>query len=232
MMSQKWTGRVAGLLYLIVVITGIVSLAYVPSRLMVRNDTAASIANILANEQLFRIGIAAGLICYTAFLLLPLVLHRLLAPAGRAAAAAMVALALASVPLSLWNMHARLDLLSLLKRPEYGLSGGQLQMQARMLLDSYSNGILIVELFWGLWLLPLGYLMIRSRAIPRVLGAFLMLGCAGYLVDVFATLLVPGFDAMSFAPYVTTPAAIGEIGTCLWLLVMGARNVDGKSTSE
>ncbi|MES2988330.1 MAG: DUF4386 domain-containing protein [Pseudomonadota bacterium] len=229
--SNARTARIAGLLYLVVVLTGILSLAYVPSKLMVPGDTAATVANILANEQLFRVGIAAGLVCYTAFLLLPLVLYRLLAPAGRNAAAAMVALAVASVPISLLNVRCRMDLLSLLHRSEHGFSPEQLQVQARMLLDSYSNGILTVELFWGLWLLPLGYLVVKSGAIPRILGVFLMLGCAGYMIEVFGSLLIPGFDDMAFAAYVTKPAAIGEIGTCLWLLIMGARPIESESST-
>lgn len=223
--SSARTARLAGFLYLIVVVTGIVSLAYVPSRLMVAGDTAATIVNITANGTLFRFGIAAALICYIAFLLLPLALYRLLSPVSRNAAGAMVALALASVPISFVNVRARLDLLSLLERPEHAgaFSPEQLQAQARMLMDSYSNGILAVEIFWGLWLLPLGYLIVKSGAIPRILGILLMLGCLGYLIDVFGTVLLSGYDAMPLSGYVTMPAAFGEIGTCLWLLIMGAR---------
>lgn len=228
MEPKKGIARVAGLLYFIVVATGIVSLAYVPSKLMAPGDIATTIANIRSGEQLFRLGIAAGLICQIAFLLLPLALYRLLAWADRAAGAVMVALAWASVPISFVNIRSRIDLLSLLKRPDFADAFGAAQQNAfaRTLLESYSNGTLVVEAFWGLWLLPLGYLVMKSAAIPRILGALLILGGVGYVADVFGTLLFPTFEAMAWAPYVTKPAALGEIGTCLWLLVFGAKVVE------
>lgn len=86
----RTTARIAGLLYLIVVLAGIFSIAYVPSQTQVAGDAAATVAKITANEGLFRLGIAAGLVCYLAFLLLPLALYRLLAPHGRTAATLMV----------------------------------------------------------------------------------------------------------------------------------------------
>ena len=227
MQSSARMGRIAGLLYLIVVVTGIISLAYVPSKITVPGDTAATVANIIAQEPLFRVGIAAGLLCYTAFLLLPLALYRLLAPAGRNTAAVMAAFALVSVPISFVNVRTRLDILSLLDRAQHGVAftPAQVEAQVRTLLDSYGNGILTVEIFWGLWLLPLGYLVVKSGVIPRILGVFLMLGCAGYLIDVFGRILIPAYDMLWIAGYVTKPAAVGEIGTCLWLLIMGAKDV-------
>ena len=78
--TNKKKARLAGFLYLIVVVTGIVSLAYIPSKLINWKNAEATLINISTNETLFRYGILSGLICYTAFLLLPFALYRLLNP--------------------------------------------------------------------------------------------------------------------------------------------------------
>lgn len=219
------TARISGLLYLIVVLCGILSLAYVPSVTESSKDGATLVATIRSHESLFRLGVAAGLICYTAFLLLPLVLYRLLAPFGQNAAIAMVALATASVPIAFANMAYRINVLSLLG-DEPGLAAlapAALELQVLMALESYWNGIFILKIFWGLWLLPFGWLLFRSRLIPRAFGVLLMAGCVGYLVTFFGRLLMPEFAELSFTRYISLPGSIGEIGTCLWLLIMGAR---------
>lgn len=218
-------GRIAGIVYLVVVVTGTVSIAYVPSQVIVRGDGTATVQRIVASEQLFRIGIAAGFVCYLAFLFLPLALYRMLKDTDRSAALAMVVLAVVSVPISLFNLTHKLEVLSLV---EGAVAGGNLasaELAAAVLrsLARYGDGMIVAKLFWGLWLAPLGYLFWRSRRIPRMLGGLLILGCAGYLIDVFATVLAPGYPSTSLAGWVTRPAGLGEIGTCLWLLVFGGK---------
>lgn len=219
------TARIAGLLYLIVVAAGIFSLAYVPSVIEKSDDPATVVAAIREHETLFRLGIAAAFACYTAFLILPLALYRLLAPYGRTAAVLMVALAAASVPMSFGNLIHRVDVLSLLgEEPALrGLAVEQVNLQVTLALESYWNGIFVSKILWGLWLLPFGWLVVRSAAIPRILGILLMAGCFGYLIAFFGRLLVPGYAELPYIGYVSMPATLGEIGSCLWLLVMGAR---------
>lgn len=229
--SNRAMARTAGLLYLVVVLMGIVSLAYVPSQTTVPGDPAATVARLLATQPLFRLGIAAGAVCYVAFLLLPFALYRLLAPVHRPAAMLMVALAVTSVPLSFINLGHKLDVLTLLSGADYlqALTPAQVQAQVMLSLAAYSNGLLLTKIFWGLWLLPFGYLVFVSGILPRVLGVLLMLGCIGYLVDVAGRLLVPGFSESALAGVVTLPASLGEIGTCLWLLIFGARESSARA---
>lgn len=223
--ARTTIARIAGLLYLVVVLAGIFSIAYVPSQTQVAGDAAATVAKITANTGLFRAGVAAGLVCYTAFLLLPLALFRLLHPHGRTAAVLMVALAAASVPVSLFNLTHKLDVLTLLgNASELHAFGAELvTAQVMLALKAYGNGLLVSKLFWGLWLLPFGWLVFTSRLLPRALGVLLVLGCFGYVIDVFVRLLAPEFAATPMAGYITLPATLGEIGTCLWLLVFGVR---------
>ena len=221
--------RTAGLIYLVVVVTGILSLVYVPSQLIVSGDATRTVENIVASQGLFRLGVAAGFICYVAFLLLPLALYRLLSHVNQSVAILMVLLAVVSVPLSLGNMINKLDVLTLLSGKTYLLNHSADQLNAAVMLSlaRYNNGVLVAKIFWGLWLLPFGYLVFRSGMLPKVLGIFLMIGCFGYLLDVFGTILLPGYSSSDLASVATMPAAIGEIGTCLWLIVMGARKPVG-----
>lgn len=220
---QKASARTAGWLYLIVVVTGFFSLAYVPSQLTVPGNAAATVSRIVASESLFRCGIVAGLICYTAFLLLPFALYRLLSPVNRNVAVLMVAFAVASVPISFLNTLNKLDILSLLSGADYlqALTADQLQAQVMLKLASYGNGLLVLKVFWGLWLLPFGYLVFKSGFLPRILGILLMIGCLGYLIDFFGRALLPGYTDTPIGRFVRLPAALGEIGTCLWLLIVG-----------
>jgi len=217
--------RTAGALYLIVVVTGIFSLVYVPSQIIVRGDALATVNNIVASELLFRLGIASLMINQIAFLLLPFVLYQLLQHVNRNVAVLMVALAVVSVPISMVSIVNRLDVLSLLSGAGYLdiFTTEQLHAQVMMSIKAYSNGILVTTIFWGLWLLPFGYLVFRSGFLPRILGILLMIGCFGILIDVFGRLLFPGYAETAISTYFAMSSSFGEIGICLWLLVMGAR---------
>jgi hypothetical protein len=226
MTNENKVSRLAGLLYLIVVVTGIFSLAYVPSQINVANDPAATASNIVISESLFRFGIASFLVEQVAFLLLPLVLFRLFRSTNPTAAVLMVALAVASVPMALVSVGHRLDALALLTDARFSQAfapAQQLQAMAKLSLESYGNGLLVTRLFWGLWLLPFGYLVLKSGFLPKLLGLLLVLGCLGYMVNVFGELLVPHYSDTLVSNYAGLPAAVGEIGTCLWLLLVGAR---------
>ncbi|RYD71243.1 MAG: DUF4386 family protein, partial [Sphingobacteriales bacterium] len=104
-MSDKKTARIAGMVYLVVVLTGIFSLAYVPSKLIVWDNAVISFQNIKSNIMLFKLGMVSSLVCYLFFLLLPLVLYRLLKPVHSTLAKLMVVLAIVSVPISFINIQ-------------------------------------------------------------------------------------------------------------------------------
>ncbi|WP_434031153.1 DUF4386 domain-containing protein [[Pseudomonas] boreopolis] len=217
-------GRLAGLLYLVVVLAGFFCLAYVPGQLA-GPDAHAVLDNVVARQALFQQGVAAFVVEQVAYLLLALALYRDLKDVSRAAATLMVAFVAMAVPLALAALSHRLQALSLLTDADSAqlLSEEQRRHLAHAALKAYRDGMQLVRLFWGLWLLPLGWLVLRSRRLPRLLGALLVLGGLGYVLDVFAELLVPGYADWWVSGYMTLPAAAGEIGTCLWLLLFGLR---------
>ena len=223
--SQNKTAKIAGLLYLGVVLTGIFTLMYVPSTLIVSDNPSLTYHNITSSETLFRLGIVSGLLCYTFFLFLALVLYKLLKPVNENYAKLMVLLAVLSVPIFFLNMQNEFSVLSLMKggQSQLGLSTEQIHTQVMIYLDQYDNGLRIVHIFSGLWLFPFGYLVIKSNFLPKLLGVLLMVGCFGYLVNFTGNTLFPNYAEIGIGKYISLPATIGEIGICLWLLIVGVK---------
>lgn len=225
MTSNKKTARIAGLLYLVVVLTGIFSLAYVPSKLIVWGNPATTFNNIKASETLFRFGIVSGLVCYIFFLLLLVELYKLLKPVNAFYAKLMVLLAVISVPISFINIQNKFAVLSIINAENLhsSFTNEQLHSQVLFYLNQYDNGILMVSIFWGLWLFPFGYLVYKSGFLPKILGALLMIGCFGYLINFLGNSLVADYSSLGISKYISKPASLGEIGICLWMLIMGAK---------
>ncbi|WP_410221006.1 DUF4386 domain-containing protein [Pedobacter sp.] len=224
MTNKRGISRIAGVLYLVVVITGMFSLAYVPKQLFAWNNPAQTFNNILDHESLFRLSIAASALCYIAFIFLPIALYQLLKSVSKFYAKIMVLLVMVSIPISfsnLQNKYAILSLIEALKQP--GAITSEIHQQTMLYLNQYDQGIFVATVFWGLWLLPFGYLVYKSTFLPKFLGILLMLGCLGYLANYFGNTLSGNYGNIGIAQYLSLLPAAGEIGTCLWLLFIGAR---------
>jgi hypothetical protein len=219
--------RLCGLVYLMVVVTGIVSLAWVPARLGLGDDPAGILAAIVAQESIYRVGVAAWVANQLAFLALGLTFYRVLRHAHPTAATAMAALVVASVPIGLAGAVHRLDALAWATDGIAASSSDLRAAFAANAIESWRNSILVVQAFWGLWLLPLAYLLWRTQLVPSVFVVALVLGCFGYLLVVFGDVLDPAFEQSPIARVATLPASVGEIGTCLWLMIAGARRRRG-----
>ncbi len=227
MEPTKKTARIAGTFYLILILSGMFSLLYVPSELIVWDDSGMTVENIKASEYLFRLGIISGLVCFTCFIFLPLTLYKLLNGVNKSHAVLMVTLALVSVPISYISIVYQIDVLTLINDSESlkAFDANKLNAKVILLLNSYDNGNLVAHIFWGLWLFPFGYLVYKSSFLPKFLGIMLMLGCFGYLIDFLGYFLCESYGETLVATLVGLPAAIGEIGICLWLLTIGIKAV-------
>ena len=230
--SNKKLARIAGLIYLGVVLTGIFSLMYVPSKLIESDNAFLTYQNITSSEPLFRLWIVSGLLCYTFFLFLPLVLYKLLKPVNENYAKLMVLLGVMSVPIFFLNVQNQFNVLSLIsgEKNHYGFSVNQIQSQIMLYLDQYNNGMRIVHIFSGLWLFPFGYLVFKSGFLPKILGILLMLGCFGYLINFVGHTLITNYSKIGVSSYIILPASIGEIGICLWLLIIGTKDTNRLTT--
>ena len=223
--NRNRTARLAGLIYLITVITGIFHLVYVPNKLILWNNSIKTLENLKNNELLFKLGMIAEVIMLIAFLLLPIILYKLLSNVNKNYAKLMVLFATISIPFSFTNLLTKFSVITLINKPNYlqALTTDEVQAQLMLYLDSYSNGVNISQVFWGLWLIPFGYLVYKSEFLPKVLGIFLITGGIGYFIQFFGNFLIPNFYETIIPTITKLPSTIGEIGTCLWLLIVGAK---------
>jgi hypothetical protein len=222
------TARVAGLLYLIVIATGIFGLMYVPSRTVVYGDAVATADRIMRAQTLFRLGILSSLVCEVAFVFLALALYRLLQHVSRASASLMVSLVLAAVPIAFLNEANRVAALLLSSHAGFlsPLAPDRLSALTMLFVHLYDHVGMMAGLLWGLWLLPFGYLVFRSGFIPRILGILLIVAGVSILVDSVTFLVVPELHS-AVSDVVGLPSAAGEVVTMLWLLLKGVRSVPG-----
>jgi hypothetical protein len=217
----KKKARVAGALYLLMVVIAPFGLIYVPGKLIERGNAPATSDNFLANETLFNLGILAHLIGAVVFIFLVMALYRLLAGVNENHARLMLGLVLVSVALSLVNTMSQIaamtlfrgaDFLSALDRPLRDALG-------MLFLHMQNKGDHVNELFWGLWLFPFGMLVYRSRFLPRILGILLIVNGVAYVAASITWLFLPAYGGIVFL--VTMPALFGEIWIMLWLLIRG-----------
>src|ERR1700682_6225272 len=215
--------RIAGAIYLSMIFTAPFSLIYVPNKLIVRGNATATANNILAHETLFRLGIVADLITTVIFIFVVMALYRLLSRVTPTHASHMVALALVSAAVGFMNVLNNIaalilfrgtDFLALLEKP-------QRDALAMLFIRLHGQGILINEIFWGLWLLPFGILVMRSGFLPRILGVLLIINCFAYVALSLTSLLLP--DYAGVVSRFVFPAQFGELWIMLWLVIKGAK---------
>lgn len=212
------TARFAGLLYLILAICGGFAEFAVRQAMIVTGDAAATVSNIQASPGLFRLGVFAELVGQVVFVLLVLALYRLLQSVDRNQAVLMVALVLVAVTITSLNMLNQFAALLLLNGSGYlgVFDASQVQALVLYFLELHKAGYLIAQVFFGLWLLPLGYLVYKSGFMPKLIGILLVVAGVGYVVDVAAFFLVPDFTLV-----LSEFTFIGELALMLWLLVRG-----------
>lgn len=215
--------RIAGALYLLVVISGFFTLMYVPAKLFVMTDTSATANNILAHQSLFRAYIVTDLLSELAFIATVLALYQLLKEVGPRLAMLMVLLVLLAAPLGLVGTGNEVAALSFLRGTDLlaAFDPAQRHALAILLLKWNDQATLVSEIFWGLWLLPLGLLTYRSGFVPRFLGVWLIINGLTYVVLSAVGLLWPHYPAM--IDTITAPILLGEVAFTLWLLIAGVR---------
>lgn len=216
--SPLTIARVAGFLYLSLVPLAFLGFPYGSSHLFVAGDATATASNIIASESLLRLGIVVNLVGFIVNIFVVLALYRLLKPVSKALASLMVIFLLLSVPIGMLNELNHIAVLLLLSGANYLTPFTTEQLHALVLLfhDLHAGGLYIAQVFWGLWLFPMGYLVFRSGFLPRILGILLMIGCFGWLADSIAAFLLP-----SLVFKIGMFTGIGEILFPLWLVIKG-----------
>lgn len=223
MTSLKNSARLAGFLYLVMILSALYSHMYVPLQLWVKGDALATTRNILDHETLFRTCILVNLIGAIIFLFLALNLDRLLRKVDPQLSRIMMVLVHLQVPVIFVLAIFKLTALMLLKSGVSSIvATDQLPHLAMLFLEMNGYGSMILGLFAGLWLIPFGMLTYRSKFIPRVLGILLITAGAGYALTSVLAMTVPVFSAQAqMLPFIFF--ALGEVPIMLWLLIKGIR---------
>lgn len=218
-LPARTLARTAGLLYLLIAITGAFA-QIVRTDVIDANDATRTAANLLDAERLFRLGIASDLITFSAEVVLALVIFALFRPVNAPLALLAAFLRLAQGTALAMNMGNQVAALRLVTGREStpGLDPTQADALALLSLQAHSDGYLIGLIFFALQNIVLGYLIVRSSALPRLLGFLVMtVASTGYLVDSIGNLLVPDYPAV-ISTIALTPAVIVEIALIVWLL--------------
>ena len=223
MTTLSRNARIAGLLYL-TLLTAPLRLIYIPSKLIVHGNAAATAANIGAHETLFRLGILSDLFTAVMAIFLTLALYRLFKGVDQGLAAMVVILgALMVTPIYFLNTLNDAAALLLIRGADFLSVFDQPQREAlaMLFLRLHGHGVLVNEVFWGLWLLPFGLLVYKSRFLPRFLGVWLVLNGFVYVAQSVTGILWPQYEA-TVANY-SFPVMFGELAIMLWLIIMGAK---------
>jgi hypothetical protein len=223
MTALQKNARVAGLFYLLIALTGPFVLLYVPGKLFVPGDATATANNILAHALLFRTYIVVGILSELFFIALVLALYHLLNGVSRELATVMVILVLIDVPLAFLGIANQIATLTIVHGADFLSVFDQPQRNAlaALLININRHEVLVSEIFWGLWLLPLGLLVYRSRFLPRFLGVWLFINGIAYVVISFTGILLP--QHLGIVNTISFPILFGEVAFTLWLLVIGAK---------
>jgi len=222
----KRLARIAGVFYLLVGIFGGFAEGFGDPKMYVAGNAAATAGNVLANPGLVRMIVAAHLLDAVFFIFTAMALYILLQHVHKSVARAMLILVAIAVGIITLNAVFQFEGLQVATDSSYVTAFGAAGSNALvlLLLDIQHYGTLSAQVFFGLWLAPLGYLAYKSGLFPKALGVVLIAATVCYLVDLLAAFLAPDFGRQ-IHPFIVIVPAIAEIWMVLYLLVVGVRTV-------
>jgi hypothetical protein len=228
MKSIKSKARIAGVFYLLIFICAGFAEGYVRTGVLIPGDPTATAQNILAAEDIFRLGLASDLLAFVFDAIVAVLLYVILKPVSNTLALIAAAFRLIAHPaiasLNMLNHYAAIAVLDgtfMVSQPE---------SLSLFFMNLHSTGYLVAGVFFGVHLLILGYLVIKSELFPNVLGWLLGIAALGYLIESFGSFLIPDHTEI-YTMIVTVTAVVGEISFTIWLLVKGIKMKKSKNES-
>jgi hypothetical protein len=231
--SPKRLARIAGVLYLLNGIFAGFAFGFVIANVYVAGAATTTTGNVVASAGLVRLGVIADLVQATIWVFLALVLYTLLKDVHQGAARTMVALVAVGAAIVCLNDVFQFESVRVATDSSYDAALGSAGSKALvlLLLEMHHYGFLIAQIFFGLWLVPLGYLASKSGMFPKALGVLLVFGGACYLVGMLAAFLIPDVGE-TINVWVTIPSAIAEISMVPYLLVVGVKTVKPRDDDD
>lgn len=225
MNSTKNTTRLPGLLWFLAAVTGGFGLLYIRSYVIVPGDAAATAANIMASEFLFRAAIVSNLFSQVFLFLFGLTLFHLFKEVHKLLATVFLTSILMTVAVAVVNQLNNFAALLVLSQVDYlkVFTPEQLNALSMIFLRLNNSGQGLLEIFWTPYFFSFGLLIIKSKYLPRILGILLMVMSVGYAINIFEKFLIPQFHPVMFTRLAMTLGALGGIPTIFWLLIKGAK---------
>ena len=222
MISDKNLARIAGFCYLIVIGTGLFSEVFVRQALRVSNDALATAHNIQANEMLFRWGFVADLINFVVGLPTILIIYFLFKRTNKLLLQLAVTFVIIQTAIIAVNLLNQIAPLLILSNDTYlnTFQPDQLATLSLLSLNIQTQGYAIGLVFFGFYCLIVGYVIYKSKFLPKILGILYAITGLCYLINSFTMFLTKGFENPLFL-YLAVPIFIGELSLCLWLLIKG-----------
>lgn len=219
MTTPKTLARTAGILYLLLVGAAF-NEGYVLPRIVRSSDAAATADHIRASASLFRFGLMGDMVAAACWLLLAMALYLLLNHVHKLAAAAMVVFTAVGAAIQYINQLNQYTALTIATGDRYTQALGERGADGLTLLFTtmQHDGYLVDSMFFGLWLLPLGYLVIKSGYFPKALGVSLITGCLAYLANLFIQVFAPSAGTTT-APAFLIVGGTAELSFLAWLLI-------------
>jgi hypothetical protein len=221
---QMRLARWAGAVYL-AFIAAFAAATFFESKPIVHNDAAGTAKAILAAQEFFRLGVVMELVAALLFLLAAWMLYVLLKPAGRNLALLFLLLNAVGVGIECVDVLIRFTALTIDRTvASTALQADQLQALALIFLKFSDNGNLVTALFYSVWLFPLGFLVIKSRLLPKIFGILLFADGISLLICFVQMWFFPGYERWMYPLYPVM--FVAEFGLGLWLVIKGARVVE------
>ena len=216
-MSPKAKARLAGFLYLLNILTGLLAQGYISAQIIVPGDAAATAHNILARSTLFRLGFATYLVEMVCQIAMTVLFYELLKPAGRSVSLVAAAISLVGCGIKTMSRLFYFAPLFILNGDHYlaSFSGEQLQSLASLLLKVNDYGAAIALAFFGVYALLKGRLLYQSTFVPRALGVLTVIGGGGWIAFMWPPL---GYRLF---PYLAGLGLLGAVVNIFWFLVYG-----------
>lgn len=225
MTTKKQWAKWAGICYLFVILFGVFAEKMVRADLIDPQNIDVTIQNISENTLMYKMGIVSDFLMMISFFLLPFLLTQVLKdvnPFLEKLMRAMVVISVSIMCLNMLNAYGGLYLVNY--RSVQGFSLNQTENLVAMFLNFHKVGYRIAQIFFGLWLFPLGVLVCKSKLFPRVIGVLLVIASWSFIIDFFLFFLVSDYSNKA-SSWVTLPTVFGEFALCIWLLVKGVRYI-------
>ena len=219
--TLKATARTTGLLYLAIAIAGMLGFALIRPEIYIAGDPAATLANLTQSEGLARLGIGLEFVIVLAQALAAIWFFKLFRSVSATAAGSLAAFGLINAVAILSSAAFLVTALAVALDPALA-PAGDAAATAQMMYELSGAFWGVGALFFGLWLIPMGYLVLTSRWMPRPLGWILVVGGVGYVLSAFVVYLAPDAPAAVETALVGV-ATVGEFWMIGYLLIKGVR---------